>query len=141
MLLARPLTDHRSIRNPARSICKRSPAQIHFCASQSHHQRTLQNCQATEDHKTKAVEYKTSATDAAFIGLCRKAYGNIAGWQSERDWKDGDDTYKGMVEVSRALMKVQSKFYSFLIDISIEGIYLYFDRRIEVSNTCVKNAT
>ena len=26
-----------------------------------------------------AVEYKTSSTDVAFIGMCRKAYGGIAG--------------------------------------------------------------
>ena len=29
-----------------------------------------------------------------------------AGWQSSKDWKNGDATYAGMVEVSRALMKV-----------------------------------
>ena len=37
---------------------------------------------------------------------CRKAYGRIAGFQSSRNWRDGDETYAGMVEVSRALMKV-----------------------------------
>ena len=31
-----------------------------------------------------------------------------SGWQSSRDWKDGDETYAGMVEVSRALMKVHN---------------------------------
>ncbi len=31
---------------------------------------------------------------------------SCAGWQSSKDWKDGDETYKGMVEVSRALMQV-----------------------------------
>lgn len=46
-----------------------------------------------------------SLTDIAFIGLCRIAYGNIAGWQSSRSWTDGHDTFKGMVEVSRALMR------------------------------------
>ena len=35
----------------------------------------------------------------------RKAYGKLAGWQSERDWRNGPETYMGMVEVSRALMK------------------------------------
>ncbi len=54
------------------------------------------------------VEYVDSWSDIAFIALCRKAYGNIAGWQSQRDWKDGKETYAGMVEVSRALMKVRS---------------------------------
>ena len=54
------------------------------------------------------VQYKDGWTDIAFIGLCRKAYGNIAGWQSPRGWKDGRETYKGMVEVSKAMMKVGS---------------------------------
>ena len=40
------------------------------------------------------------------LACCRKAYGRIAGYQSSRDWRDGDETYAGMVEVSRALMKV-----------------------------------
>lgn len=31
-----------------------------------------------------------------------------SGWQSSRDWKDGDKTYAGMVEVSRALMMVHN---------------------------------
>ena len=55
---------------------------------------------------TEEVVYTTSATDVAFIGLCRKAYGAIANYQSDRDWKDGDNTYAGMVEVSRAMMQV-----------------------------------
>lgn len=36
----------------------------------------------------------------------RKAYGELAGWQSNKSWWDGEETYAGMVEVSRALMKV-----------------------------------
>lgn len=32
------------------------------------------------------VEYIDSWGDIAFIGLCRIAYGNIAGWQSSRRW-------------------------------------------------------
>ena len=52
------------------------------------------------------VEYKDSWTDIAFIGLCRTAYGNIAGWQSPREWNQGQETYRGMVEVSKAMMKV-----------------------------------
>lgn len=35
----------------------------------------------------------------------RAADGNIAGWQSSRSWNDGVETFRGMVEVSRALMK------------------------------------
>ena len=30
------------------------------------------------------VEYKDSLSDIAFIALCRVAYGNIAGWQSDK---------------------------------------------------------
>lgn len=47
-----------------------------------------------------AVEYVDGPTDIAFIGLCRVAYAKIAGWQSERSWTDGGETFKGMVEVS-----------------------------------------
>ena len=54
------------------------------------------------------VEYKDSITDVLFIAMCRKAYGALAGWQSERDWWNGEETYEGMVEVSRALMQVWS---------------------------------
>ena len=108
MLPIRSLTDNSSIQSPAAlSRCTRSIADTNPVTSRLHHRRCFQLCQATADQKGEAVQYNTSATDAAFIGLCRKAYGNIAGWQSDRDWKDGDETYKGMVEVSRALMKVQ----------------------------------
>lgn len=54
---------------------------------------------------TVAVEYKDSPTDIAFINMCRVAYGNISGWQSERRWDDGVETFTGMIEVSRSLMK------------------------------------
>lgn len=54
------------------------------------------------------VVYKDSWTDIAFIALCRIAYGNIAGWQSERSWTDGGETFRGMVEVSRSMMKGRS---------------------------------
>ena len=108
MLPVRCLTDNSSIQSPAASSrCTRSIADTKRVTSRVHHQRFFQRCQATAAHQGEAVQYNTSATDAAFIGLCRKAYGNIAGWQSDRDWKDGDETYTGMVEVSRALMKVQ----------------------------------
>ena len=52
------------------------------------------------------VHYKDSWSDVQFINMCRRAYGNLAGWQSSRDWNDGEETYQGMLEVSRALMKV-----------------------------------
>lgn len=52
------------------------------------------------------VEYKDSWSDVQFINMCRRAYGNLAGWQSSRDWENGEETYQGMLEVSRALMKV-----------------------------------
>ena len=51
---------------------------------------------------------RDSPTDIAFIGICRVAYGRIAGWQSPRSWTDGGETFWGMVEVSRALMKGRS---------------------------------
>jgi hypothetical protein len=38
--------------------------------------------------------------------MCRKAYGKLAGWQSDAGWQDGVESYRGMIEVSRALMKV-----------------------------------
>ena len=50
-------------------------------------------------------EYQDSWSDVAFINMCRVAYGNIAGWQSARSWRDGRETFAGMVEVSRALMR------------------------------------
>lgn len=59
------------------------------------------------------MEYKDSLTDVLFIGLCRKAYGALAGWQSERDWWNGAETYQGMVEVSRALMKARNLVFTF----------------------------
>lgn len=57
----------------------------------------------------ESVEYKDTPTDIAFIALCRIAYGNIAGWQSKRSWTSGHETFAGMVEVSRALMKVDNR--------------------------------
>jgi hypothetical protein len=53
------------------------------------------------------VVYKDTPTDLAFIALCRIAYGRLAGWQSSRSWTDGPETFSGMVEVSRALMRVR----------------------------------
>lgn len=51
--------------------------------------------------------HKDSLTDKAFIALCRLSYGRLAGWQSPRSWSDGEESYKGMVEVSRALMRAR----------------------------------
>ena len=53
------------------------------------------------------IPWQDSSTDVAFIGMCRKAYGKLAGWQSNADWKDGVESYRGMIEVSRALMRVR----------------------------------
>lgn len=61
-----------------------------------------QTCAAPAHPPTAAQD---SWSDIAFIGLCRTAYGNIAGWQSSRSWTDGPETFRGMVEVSRALMR------------------------------------
>ena len=51
------------------------------------------------------MEYKDGWSDLAFIAMCRRAYGDLAGWQSPRSWKEGSETFAGMVEVSRALMQ------------------------------------
>jgi Beta-carotene isomerase D27-like, C-terminal len=51
------------------------------------------------------VTYKDSPTDIAFMNMCRVAYGNISGWQSPRAWDNGVETFQGMIEVSRSLMK------------------------------------
>lgn len=78
-----------------------------------------QNCQCDSSREnsniskrssdgTKEVVYSDSWSDIAFIALCRIAYGNISGWQSSRSWTNGDETFKGMVEVSRALMRNRS---------------------------------
>ena len=53
------------------------------------------------------VEYVDTWSDVQFINMCRRAYGGPAGWQSPRSWEDGSETYQGMLEVSRALMKVK----------------------------------
>lgn len=51
------------------------------------------------------TEYQDSWSDLLFIALCRIAYGRIAGFQSQRSWTQGGETFAGMVEVSRALMQ------------------------------------
>ena len=58
------------------------------------------------EKQQEEVQYKDTWSDIQFINLCRRAYGNLAGWQSSKDWNDGEQTYQGMLEVSRALMKV-----------------------------------
>ena len=58
------------------------------------------------EEQQEEVEYKDTWSDVQFINLCRRAYGNLAGWQSSKDWNNGEKTYQGMLEVSRALMKV-----------------------------------
>ena len=49
----------------------------------------------------------TSVGFGSYELLAVQAYGNIAGWQSARSWKEGKETYRGMVEVSSALMKAR----------------------------------
>lgn len=46
-----------------------------------------------------------SITDVMFIGMCRLAYGKISGFQSSKSWWNGKETFAGMIEVSRSLMK------------------------------------
>ncbi|KAL0041404.1 hypothetical protein WJX79_002283 [Trebouxia sp. C0005] len=60
------------------------------------------------EDQQEEVEYKDTWSDVQFINLCRRAYGNLAGWQSSKDWNKGETTYEGMLEVSRALMKGKS---------------------------------
>lgn len=57
----------------------------------------------TVAHATPPVG--TDPLSVAFIGLCRTAYGNLAGWQSPNDWRDPAATFAGMVDVSRALLR------------------------------------
>lgn len=59
----------------------------------------------TEDED---IQYVDTWSDVQFINICRRAYGGLAGWQSPRNWKEGHETYQGMIDVSRALMKVTS---------------------------------
>ena len=108
------------------------PAQTAPCRAQQRRQaaraaRRAQPCRA----QPAEVVYHDSWSDIAFIALCRcvlfvpaasllvspaegpaaacrRAYGKLAGWQSSRGWRDGEETYKGMVEVSKALMKGRS---------------------------------
>ena len=76
-------------------------------ARASRHQPLRCNAQANPpEQQQEDVEYKDSWSDIQFINMCRTAYGNLSGWQSPRDWKNGPETYQGMIEVSRALMKV-----------------------------------
>ena len=39
--------------------------------------------------------------------MCRVAYGRLAGWQSDKGWTQGGETYAGMVDVSRALVRAR----------------------------------
>ena len=60
----------------------------------------------------------TRADFGSYELLAVQAYGNIAGWQSARSWKEGKETYRGMVEVSSALMKARQDANPFLQAIS-----------------------
>ena len=54
----------------------------HTCARLSERRQRIPFkpiCSTIKVGKGHHVEYKTSATDVAFIGMCRKAYGRIAG--------------------------------------------------------------
>ena len=62
-------------------------------------------CVGGSNDQAREVEYVDGPGDILFIALCRLAYGKLAGWQSPRSWTAGSETFKGMVEVSRALMK------------------------------------
>ena len=70
------------------------------------HKNPIKAVPPPAEDQQERVEYNDSWTDLQFINMCRKAYGNLAGWQSPREWQNGEETYQGMIEVSRALMKV-----------------------------------
>jgi hypothetical protein len=59
----------------------------------------------TDPVRKMVVEHTDSVTDILFIAACRLFFGKKANFQSPRSWTNGDDTFRGMVEVSRALMK------------------------------------
>ncbi|CAG9464934.1 unnamed protein product [Pedinophyceae sp. YPF-701] len=97
--------------NAIRSPPSQPPRSKHASRQHFRHQ-----CRASADSDARvpmppgdeSVRYTDSATDLAFIGMCRKAYGNLAGWQSPRSFDDGEESFRGMVEVSRALMRGKS---------------------------------
>ena len=91
---------------PPRPVAAKPPV----CISRRSHSRAQCRPERAGDarHTSTEVVYKDSWTDLAFIALCRRAYGDLAGWQSSRSWRDGTETFAGMVEVSRALMKGKS---------------------------------
>ena len=108
-LLRRP--SFRSDLIPSDSTNRARPHSSQRCSTRVLHassrsrQATRAQAPPAEDQQEQ-VEYKDTWSDVQFINMCRKAYGNLAGWQSPREWQNGVETYQGMLEVSRALMKV-----------------------------------
>ena len=84
-----------------------SPAGTRSCPPRCLHRSRRVHAASQQQHASE-IDYNDSVTDLAFIALCRLAYGKLAGWQSPRSWRDGPETFKGMVDVSRALMKGRS---------------------------------
>lgn len=94
-------------RGRARPISSRTPARKSRSARNNNVIHALpSDKKTTPPPPPPPYEYKDSLTDIAFIALCRLSYGRLAGgFQSDRSWTDGAETYKGMVAVSRALMR------------------------------------
>lgn len=83
----------------------RIPSHRAYATQQPRRQHTTRPSCKNSDGGRTTTTYNDTPSDLAFIALCRIAYGNLAGWQSSRSWTQGHETYAGMVEVSRALMR------------------------------------
>lgn len=97
--------DQTTRRNFERTYIRRAPFRQVARSKRARVQRAAVPQPKPSDQET--VEYVDTWSDVQFINMCRRAYGGLAGWQSPRSWKDGSETYEGMLEVSRALMKVK----------------------------------
>ena len=101
---ARPLGRHHRPVRPSRGVCV-----VHQASSspQPAPRSLPPSSQPAPPPRPPPPAYADSWPDRAFIALCRLSYGKLAAWQSPRSWTDGEESYRGMVEVSRALMKAR----------------------------------
>jgi hypothetical protein len=67
--------------------------------------RTACRAAADRNDAPPPAPYPSDGLTLAFIAACRRAYGRLAGWQSPRRFDDAAESYAGMVEVSRALLR------------------------------------
>ena len=118
MQLQKQLSSHLRVAEPCAGGRIASLAHSRCCAPRLFHSRPLRqgvrkvpgssSKRSSADIKEEDIQYVDTWSDVQFINMCRRAYGGLAGWQSARNWKEGHETYQGMIEVSRALMKVTS---------------------------------